>query len=210
MIFVKIIGFVFLLILLFLVLTLILLIFMKSSVIISMTKKKGERAKYKISLRFFGGIIKKDFDGIKKRKKEKDNTKENKDDSDKSFIEKAKESYITFKEIKKIYDSNKKRIRKSIYLKKIYASISFGLEDAAKTGIAIGGVWSAIFDVIAFLSNVVTVSKPQIEINPDYNGLLLEFDSEIMIEAKTFGLIVTALDFLIKYKKISKKRKGGD
>jgi len=188
---------------LFLILALVLLV--KVTVVFNFKKQKGEDATVALQLRFFGGLFKKNIPLDQKKDKHKD-SKKSKEDSDLKFFEKVKKYYSDFLTFKSVYNENSKRIRKSVYAKKINLDINFGLGDAARTGIATGYAWAGIYNVVAFVAKIIRIKEPKINITPCYNELKCDASCECIITARPVNLIITALGLYKSYKKIINKK----
>lgn len=177
-------------------------LFVKVKVIINFSKQKGDVFNISASLYLFGGLLKKQISLDKK----KDNSPEDKSkkETELKFFEKVKKYYGDFLKFKTVYKENSKRIRKTIYAEKICLDIKFGLGDAAKTGIATGCVWAGIYNVIAFISKVIRIKEPKINVTPEYNELTCTLAGECIITARPVNLIITASGLYKSYKKVIK------
>ena len=175
-----------------------LILFVRAKLVFSFKKQKGEDAVMSFQLRLFGGLIKKNISFNKKEDKPTNyqNEKELK------FFEKVKKYYNNFLDFKAVYGENSKKIRKTVYAEKIHLDISFGLGDAAKTGIATGSAWAGIYNVVAFVSKVIRIKEPNITLTPEYNEFTCNASGECIITARPVNLIITAYGIYKSYKKI--------
>lgn len=207
-------------VIIFLLLTLIsVILFVKFKICISVRKKDGKKPKTDISIYLPGGIKITNFDNKKSKKtkkKDKNNKPKNKKDetkySDKNFFEKAKNAYKLFNEIKCTYSLSKKKIKKKIVADKIILNLNFGLSDAAKTGIATGTLWACVYNILGFISKIITIGTPEINITPIFEKKYIEFESECIFTARGVNLISIIASLGINYIKVRKnnKNKGGE
>ena len=193
------------LILVIIVLLLVIVLFTKVTVVGKFQKKKGEKSTYSLDLMFFGGLIKKDLLSIKQKHSKKHDDTKNQDDL--KFFDKVKKNYKKFLDFKKAYSKNSRKIRRAICAEKIYLNVDFGVGDAAKTGIATGGVWAGIYNVISFVASIIRITEPKINVNPLYNELKCEIDSECVIKSRPVNLLIAVAGFGITYLKLKKNKK---
>ena len=101
-----------------------------------------------------------------------------------------------------------------MFAKKINLHINFGTGDAAHTGILTGAVWAGIYNVIAFISSVIRIAEPEINIIPAYNEKLCTLKAECIINTRVVNLINAVagigISYLIFKRKQKSKIKGGD
>ena len=179
-------------------------LFVKIKVVINFKKQKDEDFIVNIRLHFFGGLFKREVPTKQKSDKGKKDKSEEKPEL--KFFEKVKKYYGDFLKFKTVYKENNKKIRKTVYAEKIHLDINFGLGDAAKTGIATGCVWAGIYNVIAFISKVIRIKEPKINVTPMYNDLSCEAGGECIITARPVNLIITAFGLYKSYKKVIKTK----
>lgn len=141
---------------------------------------------------------------IPRKKKKKDNKEDDKTEDKKT----KKDSFGAFTKffcaLQGFYNASA-AIRKSIYVEKLELKSSFGTEDAAFTGMAVGLAYAEIYKLIGFLSVIFTVRMPEIEITPifeDRNVFNIEYIS--IIKTKLAHIIFTGYKFYSGYKKALK------
>ncbi len=210
--------------LLILILTLLIIfisviLFARLKVCITAEKKDGEKAVFDAAVYLPGGIrLSNTSDKKKKNKKTDKKAKPKKTEKNaekkESFSDKAKKFYRAFTELKYTYKLSKRRIRKNILCDKIFLDISFGLSDAAKTGMATGAVWAAVYNITGFLSRIITLRQPEINISPVFDGKHLEFKAECIFIARGVNLInimaSLGINYLKSKRKLKKYNKGGE
>lgn len=178
-----------------------LILFLRIKLVFKFKKQKGEDAAMSLQLKLFGGLIKKDISLDKKEDKPKE-PKETQNEKDLKFFEKVKKYYGNFLDFKVVYGENSKKIRKSVYAEKILLDVSFGFGDAAKTGIATGCAWAGIYNVVAFVSKVIRIKEPKINLTPEYNEFTCNASGECIITARPVNLMITAYGIYKSYKKL--------
>lgn len=186
-------------------------LFSKARVTIIFTKKNGEKSKTGLSVAVCGVLIKKDITRFlnKKKKPSGKKDKQTTDDKDETtFFSKAKNYYNTFLDFKKAYNKNSKKVHKGVHAEKIKISINFGTGDAAQTGILTGTIWAGVYNVIAFVSKIITVSQPFVDVIPAYNEQKCELKGECIITCRLANLIGIVVSIGMSYLKISKERKN--
>lgn len=188
---------------------LIILLFSKITLSFNAEKKKGKEFKTYFEVCFFGGLVK-----LKKSVKGKKANKKLIEDSlkkseivkeDTSFIQKVKRAYKTFCAFKYAYKNNSGKIRKAVFAKKINLHINFGTGNAATTGILTGALWSGIYNVVSFISSVITITEPNINVIPNYNEEECSVNLKCIITSRLVNLIVAAAGIGISYLKFIRK-----
>lgn len=188
---------------------LVILLFAKIKVTLSFSKKENRKLRTRLDISVLGFKLKKEIRKAKKKKgKNQLSQKDNDKEDDMSFFEKAKKYYTLFLVFKDIYKKNSRKIRRTVCFDKIWLGVEFGLGEASKTGVATGGVWAGIYNVIAFAARIFVVSEPKVEVTPLYNEQRCELEGECIISARLANLIVTLVSVGISYYFISKKHKS--
>lgn len=190
-------------------------LFVKIRIRLEVQKKDGEKLSRRISVEALGGVLKKnlsDFAGEEKKpghKKEKSKTplRKTKEESNLTFRQKISRYYQTFLKIKYTYSLSKHKIRKNIMIERLKLSISFGLDDAAKTGMATGAIWAGIYNAVAFAANLVRLTEPQIAVAPDFENEKTELEGECIIVFRLVNIISIILSIGINYLIITHKMK---
>ncbi len=122
----------------------------------------------------------------------------------KSVFEKLYDIYTEFNKVKYTYYYSQDFIRKRIVFKKLNVDVSFGMSDAAKTGIATGAIWGLLYNMLALLTKVVTVKNHNFNVEPDYNSEKFLFSVNGIINFRLVNIISILIFVLIKYIKVSK------
>ena len=190
------------------------LLFLKVNLSLNFEKKQGEKPTAFFELSFFSGLIR-----IKKTLKSKNNKKKpNKKghllkdkqslkDEDTSFLKKVKDGYQTFCAFKYAYKNNSHKLRKAIYAKKINLHINYGSGNAASTGIITGAIWAGIYNVVSFISSVITIAQPKINLVPNYTEKQCSAKCECIITSRLANLIGAVLSMGISYLSFKRKNK---
>lgn len=186
--------------------------FSKIRIIMSFSKEKGKEPAGGLRISLLGGLCNKDItsESFKKKKKTKTETGQARNE-DEAFSHKARKYYNTFRDFKAVYSKNSHKIRKSVLIEKLKLWLEFGVGDAAKTGMLTGCIWSAIYDVIAFVASIVRVTEPEISISPDFEQSTFSAGGECIISARVANLMIVVVSIGITYLKYKKqKSKGGE
>ncbi len=209
----KIAGLIFLTIFLFLLLALLICLFLKIRLVLLFSKKAGSKFSSSVHIELFGGKIKKDISLCYKKKEPSEKADKPDGESDKlTFTQKVKDYYQKFLLLKNTWAKSKRGVRKRIIAEEISLNISFGTGDAAHTGIITGSLWGAIYNVIAFFANFIRVTEPQINITPDYENELFEFDGKCILKLCAANIIsvflILYINYFIEKRKQTKKEKA--
>ncbi len=110
--------------------------------------------------------------GDKKDKKENsdDSTVEKTDKTEekKNIIEKLDGICKLLEKSHYVYVMSRKALKKRITFENIYFALTFGLEDAAMTGIATGSAWGVVYNLFALLCRISNVKNHKFNITPDF------------------------------------------
>ncbi len=143
----------------------------------------------------------------KKAKKKKDDkkTEDTEAKKDKPKKDDGIGAFIKFfAALQGFYDSSD-RIKKTIVIERLELTSSFGTEDAAFTGMAVGLAYAEVYKLIGFLSVIFTVKTPKIEISPIFEDRnVFNIECKSIIKTKLAHIIFTALKFIKGYKKALK------
>lgn len=189
-------------------------IFVKVRLVLSFSKKQNGKLKAFLFIELFGGKIKKTISLAHKKAKARKATtaKSEEADSKLSFSQKVKKYYRIFLRVSGTWSKSKRAVRKRILAEKIYLNLNFGTGDAAHTGMLVGTLWAAIYNVIAFIANFIRVTEPKICINPSYDEELLDFDGECILKISLANIItiltIIAVNYYFTNRKLSKKEKA--
>ena len=91
-------------------------------------------------------------------------------------------------------------VRKHLRCKEVDFNIRFGLDDAAKTGIATGAVWTSGTLLLKIIDTLIGIKKINMNVYPDFN------DKKFEIYVKTI-LIMRPIHFIMIARKISNSTK---
>ena len=169
------------------------LLLTRVTIIANFQKENGKKSKSSAFIYFFGGILRKNLLISKPPK----STGQSEDTL--SFFEEVKLYYSYFLEFIAEYKKSAVRLRRTVHAKKILLDVNFGMGDAAKTGISTGYVWSGIYTVISFIASLVRITKPQINVEPDFNQLKCDVNAEIIVKTSLISFIFLAINFRKSY-----------
>jgi len=130
--------------------------------------------------------------------------KENKDKKDKDSENKT-DYLVLLKEniefIKEILIQIVEKIKKYVIIKNVEVKYRFGLGDAAVTGIFSGAVYAVINGFAAYIRNYCKVEDQKLEVIPDFDNKVQEFEAKIEI-------VIRAVFFVPVFLRILKIFKG--
>lgn len=184
------------------VLFVVIFLFLDVNVIITLNKPKGEKALLEASVVLPGGksIYEKKIGS--KANEQKDNSD---NDPDESFKETLAKLLASFVALKAIYRDHRQKRKKLINVEKLFINASFGTDDAFKTAMTAGSVWTSIFGVVAFLSTFTVVTEPKISITPDFDEEYIEAEGECILKFRVYTLFSLLMTITAAYNKINEK-----
>ena len=178
------------------------LLFSKFRIYFEYKKHPGEKLYTKLSVSF--GFINLNRFADKLSKKAEDKAKKA-DTSEDGIIKKLKKLSKTLKTAKTLYAKNRWHIRDALTVEELDFHVKFGLSDAAKTGIAIGEVWTALYIARAFIAQAGTLKKHYFEVCPSYNEEVFACQGSIKLSIRMISAIVLCTRMYLTYKKINKE-----
>ena len=138
----------------------------------------------------------------------KEDTKEKSEEKEKdSFLKKLSDLKDNLNLIIQLLKSFLKYSRKRIVFKKLDASLEYGTEDAAKTAITVGVLWSALYGVLPVLDKVFMVKNHQFSVHPIYNQPHFSARVDGIIRTRLVHIIFIASVLGIKWMKYKKTKK---
>lgn len=175
---------------------LLLLFFLPLSVVFKIADKEA-----KIGVKAFGLKVG-TFDTAKPRRKgheEKEQSREEKESEKKSLSEQLD----TFQMILKVVSRVLHHVRLLPRIKKLRFHLAFGLSDAAKTGMAAGGIYALVYGIQARLHHSRRVSIEEVSVVPDFQSQVFSVHCSGIITtclAHIMGIAVVALAVILKQK----------
>lgn len=143
------------------------------------------------------------FDSVKKpqevaeQKESKECGNEESSGRETDYITLLKENFEFLKEIlKEIVEKTKKYA----IIKNIEAKYKFGLGDAAVTGIYSGVVYAVVNGFAAFIRNYYTIKNQRLEVIPDFDNKVQEFNAKIEIVIRAAFFVPTLLRLIKIFK----------
>ena len=91
--------------------------------------------------------------------------------------------------------------RKHLSCKEVDFNIRFGLDDAAKTGIATGAVWTSGTFLLKLIDTLIGIKKIKMNVYPDFNEKKFEIylKTILIMQPIHFIMIVNQIHDTIKY-----------
>lgn len=140
------------------------------------------------------------FDSVKKPQEvaeQKESGNEDNGGKETDYITLLKENFEFLKEIlKEIVEKTKKYA----IIKNIEAKYKFGLGDAAMTGIYSGVVYAVVNGFAAFIRNYYTIKNQRLEVIPDFDNKVQEFNAKIEIVIRAAFFVPTLLRLIKIFK----------
>lgn len=178
------------------------LLFSKFRISFEYKKYPGEKLYTKLNISF--GFVKLNRFADKLSKNAEDKSKKA-DTSEEGIIKKLKKLSETLKTVKTLYAKNRWHIRDALVVENLDFHVKFGLSDAAKTGIAIGEVWTVLYIARAFIAQVGTLRKHYFEVCPSYNEEVFACQGSIKLSIRMISAMVLCTKLYLTYKKINKE-----
>lgn len=142
------------------------------------------------------------YDSEKEKKtmpaKEEPNSRQVSDGS--NMVEVLKKNFNILKEILKLIVE---KAKKYAIIKNIEVKYRFGLGDAAVTGIFSGVVYGVVNGFAAFLRNYFKIKNQKLEVLPDFDNKVQEFEAIIEIKIR----VIFFVPVLLKILKLFRKKK---
>lgn len=195
-------------ILIILVLILCTLLFTKMSLIIKLSKPADGDFKSEIALSVLGQPI--DLSSFIKADKQTEITPQTKLKKKKTPLsERLHNLRIDIERGRYTYLLSKRYVRKKIKMENLDFNMTFGLDDAAHTGIATGAAWGSVYNIFGFIDRLFIVKSHQFNITPVFDGECFAFDFETRLKFSLSNIIAVAFAVFINYLKAKIKiRKG--
>lgn len=159
-----------------------------------------------LKLYILGGLIKIPLKaGSKDKKKVKpDDSKnaESPEKADKSFFDGINNIFRIIRIIRKTYSQSREYVSKRISAD-LTVNISFGLYDAALTGIATGAVWTLLYELLGLISTVALIEKHKFNVDPVFEDrAMLKADGICIFRFRPVNIIGILIHILRKYNKV--------
>ena len=164
-----------------------------------------------VTLYFFGGLLKIPIDLKEKEKSQsKDKSKKkhlksseesDNEKADKNFFDGINNIFRIVNIIKKTYTRSRAYVRKRINAD-VTVNISFGLHDAALTGIATGAVWTLLYELLGLISTVALIGKHSFNVDPVFYKALFKADGLCIFRFRPVNIIGILIHVLLKYSKV--------
>ena len=167
-------------------------------------EKRTSSTKLHIYVSFLGILIRIPYDTDPKRKRKK--TSKEKPKKKKEF------SLDTFRKnidlLGEVYKTSKEQlismlsyVREHLSCKEVDFKICFGLDDAAKTGIFTGAVWTSGTLLLKIIDSLIGVESIKMNVYPDFNDKRFEiyFKTILIMQPFRFIIILRHISNTIKY-----------
>jgi|GEM_PF-6962683 len=176
-------------------------------------KSRGTKGILSANIELFGGRVSKSLLSPSDNMASSNEVKNQSDVcDDTAFKEKLRKYYQAFVRVRYTWLKSKAKVRKNVFAQKLFLDVRFGLDDAAATGIAAGAVWAAAYNVIAFLSSVIRISEPEVNITPLFDDESIEAKAQCILSFTVANIISILIsigyNYFIINRKLLKKEKA--
>ncbi len=160
----------------------------------------------KFTVRLFLYSQKLGFDiPIKHKTETPKSEKEKKTAEDKTPFGKVFEMFDNIRRLRTTHLLSREYIKKHIFLEMVLFDFEFGLSDAAKTGMATGAVWAAVYNLFAFVTRNFSVGRHEFHIQPNYEKEVVNAKLEGIIKFRIVHIIGILLVVLKNYLKTGRQ-----
>ena len=81
-------------------------------------------------------------------------------------------------------------------------SLSFGLYDAALTGIATGAVWTLLYELLGLISTIALIEKHSFNVDPVFDKAVFKAEGICIFSFRPVNIIGILIHILRKYNKV--------
>lgn len=194
-------------IILILLVILSVVLFTRMTLTVNIDKAMESEFSKKLNLNFFGfnvNLLKPKADKPFKDESTKISSKEPKKQKE-PFTQKLKKIVENIQRGRYTYLLSKRYVRKKIKLETLNFSLTFGLDDAAHTGIATGAAWGSVYNIFGFVDRLFTVKSHNFSITPVFDREAFEMSFSSKIRFSISNLIAIGFAVLINYIKSGRK-----
>ncbi len=171
-------------------------------------KRKNQEDKINIRIVLLKGLIKFNYEisyldlvfrhnepilKVKGKIEEKNTEKTFQNIKDRLRLEEIIENYKDIKKYIDIFSDTFRYILNKISISSLSCTSKIGLGDAALTGIAYGTAWIIVGTLLNIILNQKDVKEMSINLYPDFNENILEFDFFCIIKLKIVHIIIAGL-----------------
>lgn len=140
------------------------------------------------------------------KKEEKPEEKEisNEEKEKTNILEKLSRICKMLEKSRLTYVMSRKALKKRITFENIYFALTFGLGDAARTGIATGSAWGIVYNLFALLCRVSNVKNHKFNITPDFENECYDLVFEGILALSLANIICICAVVYRNYRKVCK------
>lgn len=102
------------------------------------------------------------------------------------------------------YLLSKRCVKRKIHITSFDLSVTFGLGDAAETGVVTGALWGGIYGVFGFVDSLFTVHSHEFKVVPVFEDECLEVEFYAAAKTRVINIIALALAVWTNYLKTGK------
>ena len=171
------------------------------------TGAKGKKFTVNLTMKILWKKI--EINLLGKEKKVKDKKESSKEDKlekkdKKNILEKLDGMCKTLEKSRLTYVMSRKSLKKRLTFENIYFALTFGLGDAARTGIATGGAWGIAYNLFAIICRVSNVKNHKFNITPDFENETYDMVFEGILTLSPANIICICAVIYRNYRKACK------
>ena len=162
----------------------------------------GKSKNADIELKLLWGLVKIPLKPTAKQDKaEKTKQSDTPEEKDKSFFEGLNNISRIIKIINKTYSKSREYVYKRMKAD-VTVNITFGLYDAALTGIATGAIWTLLYEILGLISTSAQIQKHSFNVDPVFDKALFEADGLCVFKFIPVNVIGILIHILKNYNKV--------
>ncbi len=131
-------------------------------------------------------------------------TEDDKPEDKKNILEKLDSICKLLQKSRLTYVMSRRSVKKRLTFENIYFALTFGLGDAARTGIATGTVWGIVYNLFALICRISNVKNHKFNITPDFENEAYDMVFEGILKVSLANIICICAVVYRNYRKASK------
>lgn len=180
-------------------------LFVKVKARLFMTGANGKKFNAILTINILWKKININLLGDSKKEKTPDEKETANDEKDKkNILEKLDGICKLLEKSRFTYVMSRKALKKRLTFENIYFALTFGLGDAARTGIATGSAWGIVYNLFALLCRVSNVKNHKFNITPDFENECYDIVFEGILKVSLANIICICAVVYRNYRKACK------
>lgn len=180
-------------------------LFVKVRARLFMTGANGKKFNATLTINILWKKININLLGDDKKEKTPEEKETASDEKEKtSILEKLDRICKMLEKSRLTYVMSRKALKKRLTFENIYFALTFGLGDAARTGIATGSAWGVVYNLFAILCRVSNVKNHKFNITPDFENECYDIVFEGILALSLANIICICAVVYRNYRKACK------